>query len=206
MAERFEPMVRGHAERLIPQIDDLMAQSGVDHSAIDLVAVATGPGTFTGLRIGLAAARGIALAIGRPCLGISSFEVSLHDAHAAATAAWARDEAVLVVLDSRRSEYFVQAFLAPHGAAMAPVVAPPVQAADGVAAPIGLIVGTAAAVAGDALRASGLCGRLAVQEALPRASAVARIARRRWETGSCPARPPDPTYLRAPDTGAKAPL
>ncbi|HWX83558.1 MAG TPA: tRNA (adenosine(37)-N6)-threonylcarbamoyltransferase complex dimerization subunit type 1 TsaB, partial [Xanthobacteraceae bacterium] len=65
-------MKRGHAEALMPMIARVMEQSGLSFSALDRIAVTTGPGSFTGLRVGLSAARGIALAAGRPAVGVTT--------------------------------------------------------------------------------------------------------------------------------------
>lgn len=84
---RAEPMARGQAERLIPLVQELMAEAGLDWPAITAVAAARGPGSFTGVRVGVAAARALALALERPALG-----VDVDDALAAACAAARPDE------------------------------------------------------------------------------------------------------------------
>lgn len=75
LASAIEPMQRGQAERLAPMVSDLMISHGLAFNQIDLIAVTTGPGAFTGLRVGLAFARGLALALNRPCVGLSTLEV-----------------------------------------------------------------------------------------------------------------------------------
>jgi tRNA threonylcarbamoyladenosine biosynthesis protein TsaB len=75
LVSRIEPMARGQAERLAPLVDQLMAESGVSFGDIKMTAVTTGPGAFTGLRVGLAFARGLALALDKPCIGLSTLEV-----------------------------------------------------------------------------------------------------------------------------------
>jgi tRNA threonylcarbamoyladenosine biosynthesis protein TsaB len=72
---RFEPMATGQAERIAPMIAEVMAQSGLAMTALDTVAVTVGPGSFTGTRIGIAAAKGVALAIGIRAVGFSSLHV-----------------------------------------------------------------------------------------------------------------------------------
>ena len=67
-------MDRGHAERLFPLIDACMAEAGLAPGALDLIAVCTGPGNFTGARIGVAAARGLALSTGAASVGVDRFE------------------------------------------------------------------------------------------------------------------------------------
>lgn len=197
LLERSESMARGHAERLIPLIGEVLAEAGAAYADLDLVAVTVGPGTFTGMRVGLAAARGIALAAGRPCLGVTSFAAVLEAGRTDAEAAWAGGRSVLVALDSRRSEVFAQTFEAPAGAAAEPVVAAPEVLARGCGG-VGLILGTAAAMVGAALPH----GRgTSVRDLAPSAAAVARLADRLWSAGVRPSGFPDPLYLRAPETG-----
>ena len=74
-------MQRGHAEALMPMVARVLDRAQLDFSAIDRVAVTTGPGSFTGLRVGIAAARGIALAAGKPAIGLTTlaaFAAPLH--------------------------------------------------------------------------------------------------------------------------------
>jgi tRNA threonylcarbamoyladenosine biosynthesis protein TsaB len=72
LAARVEVMARGQAERLAPLVAEVMAESGVAFSTLERVVVTVGPGSFTGLRVGLAFARSLALALGIPCVGIST--------------------------------------------------------------------------------------------------------------------------------------
>lgn len=74
LASRTEPMTRGQAERLPPLVAELIAESGVSFAEIDRIAVTTGPGSFTGVRVGLSFARALALALGKPCIGVSTLE------------------------------------------------------------------------------------------------------------------------------------
>ena len=76
LAERAEPMATGQAERLFPLLEEMLA--GADRSWGDLtgLGVGTGPGNFTGIRISVAAARGLALSLGIPAAGVSRFEVA----------------------------------------------------------------------------------------------------------------------------------
>jgi tRNA threonylcarbamoyladenosine biosynthesis protein TsaB len=98
-----EDMATGQAERLFPAIDELFSRAAVAYADLTRVAVTTGPGSFTGLRIGLSAARGLGLARGIPVLGIPSL--------AALSLAIAGPSAVL--LDAKRGEAYVQIFTAP---------------------------------------------------------------------------------------------
>src|SRR3569833_864960 len=71
-AQQSLPMKRGHAEALMPLIARVMKEAGLPFAALDRIAVTTGPGSFTGLRVGLSAARGIALAAGTPVVGVTT--------------------------------------------------------------------------------------------------------------------------------------
>lgn len=75
LASRFEEMTKGQAERLMPLIEAAMADDGLPLDVLDAIAVGIGPGNFTGIRIGVAAARGLALALDIPAIGVSNFEV-----------------------------------------------------------------------------------------------------------------------------------
>jgi tRNA threonylcarbamoyladenosine biosynthesis protein TsaB len=120
-AARFEEMRHGQAERLNPMIGEVMAEAEVSFEMLSLIAVTTGPGAFTGLRIGLACARAIGLATGVPLAGINTF-----DALAAAVPVEERvGREMVICVNGKRRDVFVQRFdefLAPVGApgALAP--------------------------------------------------------------------------------------
>jgi tRNA threonylcarbamoyladenosine biosynthesis protein TsaB len=109
-AVRRVEMLHGQAEALLPLVQAVMAEAGVEYATVRAVVATAGPGSFTGLRVGLAAAQGLGLAIGCPVLAVSSF------------AAWAMEAggAVRVALDTRRGDAFVQDFDADGRAAGAP--------------------------------------------------------------------------------------
>lgn len=192
---RYEPMRRGHAEALIPMVRAVMDEAGLGFSDLDAIAVTTGPGAFTGIRIGLAAARGFSLAASVPLIGISTLE-------AVAAAQNPGGAHLLVALDSKREDVYIQLF-GPDGA---PLSAPAAVMPDSVA----LLIpdGPQLALAGDAVErvAGALAGRRPRPRSLsgsglPDATVVARLAAGRLAL--CPPRlndpPPSALYLRPPD-------
>ena len=74
MAERLEPMARGQAERLMPLLEEVLAEAGTSWSDLSAIGVGIGPGNFTGIRISVSAARGLALGLGIPAIGIDGFQ------------------------------------------------------------------------------------------------------------------------------------
>lgn len=73
VAERYDEMARGQAERLFPLCEEVLAEAGADWKALDAIAVGTGPGNFTGIRIAVSAARGLALSLGVHAIGVTGF-------------------------------------------------------------------------------------------------------------------------------------
>ena len=98
-----ENIGRGHAERLLPMIEELLTEASLRYADISRIAVTTGPGTFTGLRIGLSVARGLALSLGIPCIGVSALTVL-------AAQAKAPTGPIHSVLKGRGGQVFYQAF------------------------------------------------------------------------------------------------
>ncbi len=97
---RLEEMQKGQAERLFPMLEEMLAEAGVAWRDLAAIAVGTGPGNFTGVRISVAAARGLALALAVPAIGVTRLEAMAYGA--------ARP--VSVVEDARRGEVYVQSF------------------------------------------------------------------------------------------------
>jgi tRNA threonylcarbamoyladenosine biosynthesis protein TsaB len=95
-----EPMERGHQERLAPLVRETMAAAGVAFSELDRIAVVVGPGSFTGVRVGLAFAKGLSLALDIPCVGIGSLEALASGATGL----------VAAVIDAPRGQRYLQIF------------------------------------------------------------------------------------------------
>lgn len=106
LAVRQVEMSRGHAEALVPMVQGLATETGTALTALDLIGVTRGPGSFTGLRTGIAAARGFAIASGAPAIGVSS----LHAVARGVGSASSYSQPVLCILDTRRADYFAQPF------------------------------------------------------------------------------------------------
>ena len=164
VAEEHRRIARGHAEALLPMIEEALERAGLEYGDLDLIAAAVGPGSFTGLRTGLAAARGLALALGRPTVGITSFE-------SLAYRLTGRGRPILVALETKRADVYVQAFDAAGIAMTAPQVLMP----DAIAA----VAPKNALVAGDAAYRIEGAGEL-VEIAAADAVAVATLAAARY--------------------------
>ncbi len=174
LAARDEAMPTGQADRLVPLIEELLGEAGLDWRDLHGIGVGTGPGNFTGVRIGVSLARGLALGLGVPALGVTAFEAL----------GLGRPDALLV-RDARLGQVHLQL----PGAAGGPVTV----ALDGPwpAVPPGL------AVVGDrAEEVAARVGGVAEPPLMLLAEAVARVALSRL--GEARARPA-PLYLRAPD-------
>jgi tRNA threonylcarbamoyladenosine biosynthesis protein TsaB len=113
----------GHQARLLPLAAELLARAGVGWERLDRIAVGLGPGTFTGLRVGVASARALAQSLSVELVGVSS---SMALAHAALRElAPAQEARVLTIVDARRGEVFLAAYRAGAQAAPPVVLRPP---------------------------------------------------------------------------------
>ena len=187
LATASEAMTRGHQERLAPMTRDVMAAAGLAFGDLDRIGVTVGPGSFTGLRVGLAFAKGLALALDIPCVGVGTL--------AALAAGVKTAGARVAVIDSGRGHVYRQMFDDGQAAQDPDVVTLDVAAAQvaetlkrGEVTLVGPSDAVLAAVSGAAARAV---------VAAPSAVVVAVLA------ASAPLAPPRPLYLRPPDAKAK---
>jgi len=183
-----EPMARGQAEVLMPMVARVMRAAAVDFAALDRIAVTVGPGSFTGLRVGIAAARGIALAAGKPAVGLSTLA-----AYAAPHIAADDTAPVVAAIDARHSQVYLQVFgpagrtlVAPRLASLAEAV----RAADGASRIVGNAAALIAASSPPARPPAAIDARAA-----PDIDWVAQLGAAAPEGQA----PPKPLYLRAPD-------
>jgi tRNA threonylcarbamoyladenosine biosynthesis protein TsaB len=141
MTSRSMAMTRGHAEALMPLIAGVMSEARMEFGDLDRVAVTVGPGSFTGLRVGVAAARGIALATGKPAVGVTTLA-----ALAAPFFAADEGEAVLAAIDARHGRVYMQLFGRGGRDLVAPQIASTRTAVRAATASPTRIVGNAAAL------------------------------------------------------------
>jgi tRNA threonylcarbamoyladenosine biosynthesis protein TsaB len=184
-------MKRGHAESLMPLIARVMKSSGVAFTALDRIAVTTGPGSFTGLRVGLSAARGIALAAGKPVVGVTTLS-----AYAAPIISESDEpHPVVAAIDARHDQVYFQTVGGDGGPLIKPQVAPVTEALG--AARFGPLhlVGNAARILADRWPADAAPPISVDQRAAPDIAWVAWLGAA-ISPESSPARP---YYLRAPD-------
>ena len=176
-----EVMARGHQERLAPMARDVMARAGIGFDQLARIAVTVGPGSFTGLRVGIAFAKGLALALDLPAVGIGTLEALAAEGSGL----------VFPVIDARRGQVYLQAF--EDGRAL---MAPDAVSAETAAARIAelslgrpfTLVGSGAPLLADLAR-----GAMVIDAEGADARQVARLA-----AGRQPG-PLRPLYLRAPD-------
>ena len=183
LAEAYQPMERGHAEALAPMVSEVLRAAGLSMAELDRIAVTIGPGTFTGVRIGLSFARGLGLARGIPVIGIDSLSAIAANEKASAP--------LLVVSDARNGEVYASSFDSERRMIAAPHITTPALAAHSMP-PGTMVIGTAKQ---SAITARG-AGDLAPSHAgdLPVAARFARLAAHAAQDSM-----PAPLYLRAPD-------
>jgi len=192
--QRFEAMSRGHAEAIFPMIEAVLAEAECGYDALSRIAVTVGPGSFTGVRAGVAAARGLALAGGLPVTGASSLEVMARGVVRQLDEKQ-RASGFAVIHDARREEVYLQQFDARGEAVSEPLVVPIADAARELAPDIELIAGTGAEAVAEQARAGGRRFRPGLPDLLPEAADLAMIT----ALNASVRRPPAPLYLRAPD-------
>ncbi|MCZ7594451.1 MAG: tRNA (adenosine(37)-N6)-threonylcarbamoyltransferase complex dimerization subunit type 1 TsaB [Hyphomicrobium sp.] len=187
--ERFEA---GHAERLIPMIGEAMEEARLRFDELERIAVTIGPGTFTGTRIGIAAARSLALATGVGTVGASSLAVMAEVARRKI-----RPDVLAVVVDARRGEVYAQLFGSGGGR---DAISPPQLLSVEEAALLGgrgpiVFVGSGATLVAAVAARQGRDARAALPDLLPDAVALAHLATS-LEVSDAPL---IPFYLRPPD-------
>jgi tRNA threonylcarbamoyl adenosine modification protein YeaZ len=184
------PMQRGHAEALMPLVARVLDRAQIDFTSLDRIAVTTGPGSFTGLRVGIAAARGIALSTGKPAIGLTTLA-----AFAAPFIAADDKLPVVVAIDARHDHVYLQVFGSGGRTIVAPRVVPLREALRVSTTGAPRITGTAANKLAALWPSSEQTPSTVEQRGAPHIDWVARLGAAATDTST----PPKPLYLRAPD-------
>jgi tRNA threonylcarbamoyl adenosine modification protein YeaZ len=195
LASETRPMVRGHAEALMPLIARVMDEAKTPFADLDRIAVTTGPGSFTGLRVGIAAARGIALSTDKPAVGLTTLA-----AFAAPHISGDDTIALAVAIDARHEHVYLQVFGPGGRTLVAPRIASIRDAVRIAANGKTRVVGTAARAVAAAWPPNEPLPALVEQQTVPDITWVARL-------GAVATSGPGalkPLYLRAPDAQPQA--
>ena len=190
IGQESEAMKRGHAEALMPLIARVMKASGIAFAGLDRIAVTTGPGSFTGLRVGLSAARGIALAANKPVAGVTTLT-----AYAAPVVSQNAEHPVISAIDARHHHVYFQAVSGDGSLLIRPQVAPIEEALGASRFGAAYLVGNAAGVLADRWPADAPPPLKVDVQAAPDIAWVAWLGAA-VSPNTAPARP---FYLRAPD-------
>jgi tRNA threonylcarbamoyladenosine biosynthesis protein TsaB len=190
IAQESLAMKRGHAEALMPLIARVIEASGKGFEALDRIAVTTGPGSFTGLRVGLAAARGIALAANKPVVGLTTLS-----AYAAPVVSRNGEHPVVSAVDARHDQVYFQVVSGNGDSLIRPRIAPIEEALDASRFGAPYLVGNAAAILGQRWKADAPPPFEVDSGPAPDIAWVAWLGAA-VSPNTAPARP---FYLRAPD-------
>lgn len=190
LSRESQPMERGHAEALLPLIERVVASAGGGFSSLQRVAVTVGPGSFTGIRIGLAAGQAIALAAPAPIVGVSTLA-----ALAAPLILEPFEGVVAAAIDARHGQVYVTAY-GPDGRTL---LSPRRAGAHEALRALGVgplrLVGSGARMLANEARANGLTAEIVSEAAAPDIAFVARLG----FAASPETAPARPLYLKAPD-------
>ncbi|MEX0955282.1 MAG: tRNA (adenosine(37)-N6)-threonylcarbamoyltransferase complex dimerization subunit type 1 TsaB [Rhizobiaceae bacterium] len=178
---------KGHAEHLMTGIDDALAAAGTTYAELDLIGVAVGPGSFTGIRVGVAVARGLALALKIPSVGITTLDALAEEAWEAHAG-----REILAVIDARREQIYATRYDAGGARTKGPVIATLSEAVDMIAGGGPVLTGSAADMVNEA---SGHKLDIAGTAATADIAVYARLAARNGPADT----PPRPLYLRDAD-------
>ena len=193
LAHESVVMAQGQAEALMSMIERVMSAAGLTYAGLDRIAVSVGPGSFTGLRVGIATARGLAMAADKPAIGITT-------THALADCVPAHERQgrrVMAVIDSKRGDVFAQLFDT-NGAVLSEIVnvayeTLPAMCGDGALIAVGDATERAVAVLGSRAMRSSVSNVCSIES-------LARLASARNPDAAGPL----PVYARAPDVTLRA--
>jgi tRNA threonylcarbamoyl adenosine modification protein YeaZ len=192
-----EAMDRGHAEALMPMVAEVMAEAGLGFSDLDLIAATTGPGSFTGVRIAIAAARGLALVTPAKLFGTDSLTVLARGARENDVVA---EAPLAVAVDARRGMLYFGLYDADRRKLQGPVLIAPEDAAALLPRELRIVVGSGAGLLAEAGQRRGQHIAAKLPDLQPSAAALAEIAAERGENVPVLR----PLYLRPPDAKPQA--
>jgi tRNA threonylcarbamoyladenosine biosynthesis protein TsaB len=190
LAHESQPMKRGHAEALMPLIARVMQNSGIAFASLDRVAATAGPGSFTGLRVGLSAARGIALAANKPVVGLTTLT-----AYAAPVVSENGEHPIISAIDARHDHVYFQVVSGDGSSLIKPKLAPITEALEASRFGAPHLVGNAAKILADRWPADAPPPFKVDPQPAPDITWVAWLGAA-VNPDTAPARP---LYLRAPD-------
>jgi tRNA threonylcarbamoyladenosine biosynthesis protein TsaB len=190
IAQESQAMKRGHAEAVMPMIARVIKESGIAFASLDRIAVTTGPGSFTGLRVGLSAARGIALAANKPVVGVTTLT-----AYAAPVVGENGQQPVISAIDARHDHVYFQVVSGNGGSLIRPQVAPIEEALGASRFGAPYLVGNAAGILAERWPAQALPPFRVDAQPAPDIAWVGWLGAA-VSPATAPARP---LYLRAPD-------
>ncbi|MBQ8102250.1 MAG: tRNA (adenosine(37)-N6)-threonylcarbamoyltransferase complex dimerization subunit type 1 TsaB [Afipia sp.] len=195
IAQETLEMKRGHAEALMPLIARVMTASGLSYLELDRIAVTTGPGSFTGLRVGISAARGIGLAADKPVIGLTTLA-----AYAAPLVAEKQENPIIAAIDARHDHVYFQVVAGNGSVLMRPAVMPIEETFAASRFGALRMVGNAAKLLADRWPRNVAAPLLVDPKPGPDITWVAWIGAA-TDPSAAPAKP---FYLRAPDAKPKA--
>jgi tRNA threonylcarbamoyl adenosine modification protein YeaZ len=197
LSARQEEMVRGHAEALLPMVAEIMIEAGVTFAELDLLAATFGPGSFTGVRIAIAAARGLALVTGAKLFGTDSLSVMARAARASGALGHGP---FAVAADARRGMLYFGLYDEAGKRLEGPLLIAPDDAANLLPSELRVAVGSGGVLLAEAARRRGGHVEAMLPELQPSAEALAEIALESGETVPTLR----PLYLRPPDAKPQA--
>lgn len=186
LSSRTERLGKGHAERLPGMVGEILAEAGLTLQQVQRIGVTVGPGSFTGIRTGVAAARGFALALGIPSVGVSTLAVLAHQWRETGGA-----RPVVAAMDAKRGEIYAQPFDADGAPSSNPAAIDLATLRALVAREGGVVTGSAAGLLSDPAVAT-------------EADSLSPLSIARLAAAETPGEKPKPLYLRAPDAKPQA--
>lgn len=194
LASESQAMARGHAEALMPLVAQVMAVAALEFADLDRIAVTVGPGSFTGLRVGIAAARGIGLGATKPVVGLTTLA-------ALAAPYIAADEStpVAAAVDARHGQVYFQLYGIGGRTLIPPRIVPAREAAHAAASAAARLVGSGAGLIAENWM-DGTPPPLVDERRAPDIDWIARLGAAAEPKQSLP----KPLYMRAPDTRPQA--